>query len=437
MLNRRYDGKFSISIWWSRVPSLALTADKINLLLEGLDDSLTYKETKKGCRTIATTGGLRQSYFVRDEGREICGVRETDENVMVFRYVLTFADKEKGEERPDLANNFFNNKTKEILGETIQVIFGSLPEELHEGRRCVPSPINWVHPMWVNKEVNGCVKADICSAYGTEGSKPLPDCHAKSRKIVDGVVEPNEEYPFAFYLESGEMAVWGEGDSWTCSASRYMGGKKRMFAANERTMLCKAAKKTLRKVFEFFYDGRKENEWYKFVMVATIGMWHRQEYSTYCPELWPLAAVIKFRCNKRIIDYCDQLVEMGQLPMLINTDSITWVGTDTSLTTTEKKLGNFALENKVCSLLYTGPKKYQVRDDETGKVITRWSGNHRKSITEKLAFGELLNKEIIKMLEEQEKKATYKWSKERRRFINKLGEIYTREDLLMEEYNDD
>ena len=356
---------------------------------------------------------------------------------MIFRYVLTFADNDKGEERPDLALTLFRAKTQELTGKSLQVIFGSLPEELHEGRKCVPSPINWVHPKWTEKEISGCVKADICSAYGTEGSKSLPDCHSNATKIVSGLVEPNAEYPFAFYLESGEMAIWGEGDSWTCSASRYMGGKTRQFAENERTLLCKAARTSLKPVFEFFYNGRKENEWYKFVMVATIGMFHRQEYSKHSPELWPVAAVIKFRCNKRIIDYCNDLVELEQSPLLINTDSITWRGTDTSITTTEKKLGNFTLEHANCSLLYSGPKKYQVRDDDTQEVITRWSGNHRKTITDKLAFGEILDKKIIKMLEEQEKKATYKWSKELHRFINKLGEIYTREDLDLEEINDE
>lgn len=437
VLNRRYDGKYSVSIWWNRVPSLALRADEINLLLDGLDNTLTYKDCKQGCRTIATISGLRQSYFVRGEGREFCGVRTTDEDVMVFRYVLTLGETSGEEDNAGIAYNVFRQKTKEILGQSFESLVGGLPEELHKFRYCVPSPINWVHPMFAGKEIRGCVKADICSAYGTEGSKPIPDLHAKARKVVDGRVEPNEEFPFAFYLQSGEMSIWGEGNSWDYAASRYMGGQKRKVVAEEQTLLCKAAPKTLRPVFEYFYDNRKTNEYFKFVMVASIGMFHRRRFTGTTTNMWPIAAVIKFRCNKRIVDYCDELVSKGQVPLLINTDSITWRGTDTSITTKEKKLGNFALEHANCSLLYSGAKKYQVRDDDTDEVLTRWSGNHRKTITDKLPFGGLLDKQVIKILEEQEAKATYKWDKAQRRFINKLGEIYTYIDYETEEQQND
>lgn len=438
VLNRLKQGKFSISIWWRHIPALALRADEINLLLDGLDQTLTYKETRTGCKTIATVGGLKEAYFVRDEGREFCGCRITpDEDIMVFRYVLTLGETSEDNENAGIAYNIFRKKTKEILGQSLESLVGGLPEELHKYRFGVPSPINWTNPNFTNKEINKCVKADICSAYGTEGSKPIPDLHARARKIVDGRVEPSAEYPFAFYLESGELSIFGEGNSWEYANTRYMGNQKRKVVEKEQTLLCKATTKTLRPVFEYFYDGRKKHEYYKFVMVATIGMFHRQTFKGVSTNLWPIAAVIKFRCNKRIIDYCNQLVDNYQVPLLINTDSITWRGRDTSITTTEKKLGNFALEYANCSMLYSGAKKYQVRDDDNGAVLTRWSGNHRKTITDKLSFGEILNKEIIKKLEEQEKRATYRWSKEKRRFINQLGEIYTYVDYEMEDNEDE
>lgn len=420
--------KFSIHIWWRHVPSTIKRADEMNILLHGLDEILDYKETKQGCKTIATIGGLRQAYFIRGDGEEVCGCRIVGkEDVQVFRYKLTFA--EKSDEQPYLAFDFFKGTTERLLGKSLNAIFGGLPQEYHQFRDCVPPPINWVSPFSKDTVIEQCVKADICSAYGTEGSKPLPDLHASARKVVRGRAKPTEEYPFAFYLISGEMSVYGEGNSWDYAATRYMGNQKRKVVEEDATLLCKAAPLTLEPVFEYLYNGRKDNEWYKFVMVASVGMFHRRKFTGEETNLWPLAAVIKFRCNKRIVDYCNQLIDMYQAPLLINTDSITWRGTDTSITTKEKKLGNFALEHANCSLLYSGPKKYQVRDDDDGTTITRWSGNHRKTLTEKLAFGEILNPKIIKTLEEQEKKATFKWDKTKRRFVNKFGDIYVLEDF--------
>ena len=423
----RKDGKTTIAVWWRKVASKTLNVYDMNEAVAWMENRLEYKITKDGCKTISTMRQLVGSYFFRpvgEESIEICGAKEhpNGEDITLFRYVL---NKSADDESAWEAWTTFNRVVEELTNTTLYRMFGGLPRELHQYRECVPPPINWVAPTFVDKVVDGCVKADICSAYGTEASKTLPDLHTNARKIVDGKVEPTEEYPFAFYLESGEMAIYGEGNSEDQKNTRYMKACVN-WVDNERTLLCKAAKADLRPVFEFLYDNRKDNEFFKFVMNATIGMFHQRKFRGEESNLWPLAAVIKFRCNKRIIDYCDALVELGQAPLLINTDSITWFGTDTSLVQTEKKLGNFALEYTNCSLLYAGPKAYQIQAGD--EVITRWSGPHRKEETKKLPFGALLDPDIKEKVKQMEKANTYIWSWTHHRYINKLGQPMTKGD---------
>lgn len=437
-VKKNKDGKRAIGIWWNRVPSAACPVWKINVIIEGLEKELEYKETKTGCRTIARTDSLKDSFFVRYKGNndpnciEVCGIRQiNDYDCEVFRYVVSKASNE--DESAYEAWLMFKDKVQELCGESLSEIFGGLPREFHKYRTCVPKPIDWVNPRFEKKELKGCVKADICSAYGNEASKPLPDLHSAARKVVDGKVEPNEEWPFAFYLESGEMAIWGEGISEELKKTVFMHSAT-TWAAKERTLLCKPARQTLRPVFEWLYSNRKENELLKFVMNATIGMFHRKAFTGENDNLWPLAAVIKFRCDKRIADLCEKLYELGQVPVLINTDSITWRGGDTSFTVTEKALGNFRLEYADCSLIYCGPKKYQIYGVPFGETevttLTRWAGPHRKSYTEKLAFGAIVDKEIVAKIAEEEKRNMVKWDKQKKRFVDYFGDVYTLKEEL-------
>lgn len=424
------DGRFSVAIWWNKVPVKRCPAWMINEVLDELDIGLEFQETRKGCRTISRINLLNDKYFIRyktEQDIEVCGCRSQGEDVLVFRYILTKSAKADDDDAYE-AWLTFKDKTLELTGHSLTSIFGGLPREFHQYRDCVPSPINWVNPTFEKTVIEHCTKADICSAYGSEASKGLPDLHATARKVVNGKVEPTEEWPFAFYLESKEMAIWGEGTSEEIKKSIYMRKPVIESFCEERTLLCKQATVSLRPVFEYLYNHRSENESFKFVMNATIGMFHRKRFSGEQDNLWPLAAVIKFRCDKRIIDLCDNLYALGQVPLLINTDSITWYGDDKSYTVSEKKLGNFRLEYENCGLVYVGPKCYQVKGVPIGgeeeEILTRWSGPHRTSYIRSLSFGDILNKEILEKIQEEEKKNFYRWDKTKRRFVTKAGTIF-------------
>lgn len=435
---RTKSGGITYSIWWNKISPTMATYDKINEVLDELDNSsITYRETQKGCYTVATINTLRQGYFIRKNKQdanniEVCGGRtNNDGDYVLFRYKI----------RQNYDEDFgaldawieFQEKVNEYTGKGINDIFGGLPMEYHQYRGCVPSPINWASFWLCNKRgevAENCVKADICSAYGTEASKSLPDCHSFVIQKRSGKVEPTAEYPFAFYLHSGHMAIYGEGDTYTLNQSKYItcDHTTPIFDYQEETLLCPAATQTLEDVFQNLYEGRKDHPEYKGVMNMTIGMFHRKKTRFDSENLWPLAAVIKFRCNKRIIDVCGWLEQKGQKPILINTDSIMWEGDYNDefyeIFSDEKKLGNFTFEYKSCRAVMRSSKIYQIQDKETEETITRWSGSHTKKYTSMLAFGQIWQESVYEFLRDLEERNIIKWDDKIRRFINRKGEIY-------------
>lgn len=435
---RMKSGGITYSIWWNRIEPTMATYDKINEILDELDgSSISYRETQKGCYTVATINTLRQGYFIRRNKKdanniEVCGCRPNEEEDLVFfRYKITQSyDSDFGALDAWIE---FQMKVQEHTGKSLNDIYGGLPMEYHQYRGCVPSPINWASFWLCNKRgqvAENCVKADICSAYGTEASKTLPDCHPSVIQKKSGRVEPTAEYPFAFYLHSGHMAVYNEGDTYQLNQSKYITCDHTIptFDFEEETLLCPAASQTLEDVFAELYEGRKDHPEYKGVMNMTIGMFHRKKTRFDSENLWPLAAVIKFRCNKRIVDVCEWLLERGHTPILINTDSIMWQGCVApgmeEIFSDEKKLGNFTYEYKSCRAVMRSSKIYQVQDKETGETITRWSGSHTKKYTSMLAFGQIWQESVYDFLRDLEERNIIKWDNDKRRFINRKGEIY-------------
>ena len=446
-----------ISVQWNYVPAQYVRPWELNTVLDTLEnmEGIEHQEKMTGKKVVSVTYKLRNKYFVRDCGKnknwiEICGIKSDGDNNQIFRYKITLMDP--NDETPAfITYSLFKDKIYKVLGVTLDSIFGELPEEYHKYRTLVPPPINWSTPHTL-KVIEGCTKADISSAYGTEASKPLPDLHANARKIVSGRIEPNSEYPFAFYLESGHLAIWEEGiisSTFHYNKSMYLrdtvekscNTNDKLEAAKDRTLLCKAAKTNLYPVFEELFNGRKEHPINKSIMNHSIGYWHKRNFYKGDDNYWPLAAVVKFRCNKRIIDLCNELVRKDQLPVLINTDSICWIGKDTSLATTKKYLGSFTLEYENCRVIIGGPRKYQIEYAADGelKCLTRWSGPHGKDLTSKLCFGDMLIPGILKLMEKAENENTYRWSNEKRRFVNAYNEVLvykpnkvTEDELLYE-----
>lgn len=262
-------------------------------------------------------------------------------------------------------------------------------------KECVITQVDYANPKYLNTVIEGCFKSDVSSAYPSQLSKSLPTLH--DHKIVDGYAQPTEEYPFAFYLNSHHVAIYDELDTRDLNSSLY----KQFYVAydnekykwtpldyisneNEKTVLCKACKYSLKDIFEDMYAHRKENPKFKLWMNACIGYFHKNT----APFLSHIAAVVLARCAFDMVKRARQLKLEGNTVLLINTDSIIWKGKQSSLSTPadQKKMGSFAVEYENIRVFIKGVKAYQL-DTPTG-VITKYSGARRED-SAKMKFGEI------------------------------------------------
>ena len=464
-LKRSAKGKVGQYVKWWEVPVVGCRPEEINETLDLLD-GMAFKviSPQEGARNITKVSDLRNAYYLTIKGNQviISGVRDYGEyQYQVFRY-----SAHKGEaEATSIIFKAFDSYFREYTGTTHTAAFGELPQEFHQYRRIVPNQIDWVNPLEVvdrrgDRPHTNMNKADVSSAYGYELTKVLPNMN--DYKVAEGRVEPSEEYPFAFYLTSGNMAIWNEGSTWDYNELRefkrikemslgitrpdknnendiFTGKWKDQDPARDRTLLCGGIKvEGLEEMINFLYDDRKVHPINKEIMNIRIGgWWSRKTHNVNgypIPVMWPLTAVIHFRCNARIAKWVDKLKELEQFPILINTDSISWKGDDISICE-EKKLGALTLEYKNCEMMFGSVKSYQINyfNEEIGdyECITRWSGV-RKLYSSQLPFGAVANEKYLGKFFRSKLKSMYTWDAEKCRYVDGNGDIYVGGDMNAE-----
>lgn len=276
---------------------------------------------------------------------------------------------------------------------------------------CVPVQIQYMNPGYKGKIVDSSYKADVSSAFPTQIMKDLPTLHG--RIIVPGRAQPSEKFPFAFYCNSHHIKTFDGYDSHEMNCWYYREYYKcddNVKDEDEVTILCpKMSEKyhtALAKAFEDCYIHRKDNDFLKFVMNATIGYFQRNSN----PALSFISAIVILRCNIDMIRRCYQLENEGNTILFIATDSIAWKGKlSPSVATDEKYLGSFTYEGKNIKFLGYSCKAYQWVNNE-GKCITKYSGM-KKEESAKLGFGEL------KYKGDAHERKKYQWNKVDRQFV--------------------
>ncbi len=271
-------------------------------------------------------------------------------------------------------------------------------------KKCVPVQIQYLCEDYIGKMLTrGVYKADVSSAFPTQMMKDLPTLHGSQE--LRGRIEPNEEYPFAFYTKSRHIKTLDGYDTKALKSQYFLDYYKCDDSIRDReetTILCKKMDKedqeALSKAFRDLYDHRKEVTDNKFIMNAAIGYFHRNT----CPALSFIAAIVILRCNIDMIRRCRQLEKEGNEILFIATDSIAWRGKLSPVAIDEKYLGSFTYELKDGKFLGYSSKKYQW-EDNAGKCTTKCSGLKR-SETAKLRFGELQN---VSGVTEPRKKYSY------------------------------
>lgn len=244
-------------------------------------------------------------------------------------------------------------------------------------------------------------KADISSAFPYEATKRLPTL-TDSRVVYGKRPAPTSDYPFVFGSDGSMVFLEEDGtiidtdkiihsrfypDAFKCKLSRDTVAKANGYEVPvfDYWLVCKATE-GLGKVFEQLYARKQQGDKVaKAIMNYFLGYCWKQSKPAYLH----LAAVVLARCDTRMIKLAEQLIDGGNTPLLIVTDSIAWIGDDGAVpVASTKTLGGFCWEARNCCMMIASPKAYQMQVDNT--TITRWAGVD-KTTTANMPFGAIAN----------------------------------------------
>ena len=390
------------NIDWLYIPAVRITFPELNELLQNLKErGITEIFPNEGCRTITSIHKCYNHFFWAYEKLHL-----VDENGIIKYKII-----KEGDSKEDEPYDYFMQVKEQfykIHKQSFNSVFCSVPKTFFELRRCVPSQLSWYCK---NKEIryqhlSNCFKADVSSAFSSECCKTLPTW--RNHLIKPGIVQPNIAYPFAF-VSTGRLIIYKELDTEDFFGTPFYYDRAQIHKRNREvevtfgypkvelekelgykseekvyTILMKKAPLTLRETMNYFYNQKQEgNETAKKVMNYFIGMcWQKMN-----PIHLHLAAVVIARCNKRMIDTAYELVRRNNLPVLIATDSIAWVGKcEEDLVARTKFLGSFTLECEDGEMIIGSSKCYQIKSGN--KVATLWSGVP-KEVSRQLPFGNI------------------------------------------------
>jgi len=206
------------------------------------------------------------------------------------------------------------SKFRELTNKTFKQCFGTVEGKLE---RCVPKQLYWSK----NEPYLGNVSSvDFSSHYPASLCEILPDSHTAI--VKSGTIKPTAEYPFAFYVKSGHLAIYKELDThnWLFNRNLKLEDlfrlktikkpdnikvfddtfKQYITPDEDETILMKPSKYTLKDVYQHFYDLRKVDPDAKLALNASIGQMHRKIYNR--DKYAHLAAIAIARANQKILD---------------------------------------------------------------------------------------------------------------------------------------
>lgn len=274
-----------------------------------------------------------------------------------------------GKKGGTFAYNSINREMKERSGCSLVCAFGRVDKNF---KQMVPPPLLWQNPDYKNVVVHNAYKADVSSAFPYMATLPLPDAHKKSVKYISGRVPPNEEYPFAFYPKSKNLAILGEFD--THDYVGYQIHDERSIYCQispdlDDTILMKASSYTLKDIMQELYDGRKDNPDNKIIMNSFLGYLQSLKLWKGDLNMAHISAVVITRSNHRMLKYTEEMLEKGGRVLMVMTDSIVWQGNVFHDTQKSKALGNFVLEYEKVDVVYCKYGQYAMQDPVTKELV--------------------------------------------------------------------
>lgn len=278
-----------------------------------------------------------------------------------------------------IAYNTIIDKLREQTGlnrEIMKKCFGHGEEEL---KRCVPKQFYLINERFTGHMVAGVSGIDFCAHFPTNIMGRLPD--ANTEITYEGIVEPTEEYPFAFYVNSGHSAELGRYDTrkWLKSvfAFRLFSHKEdwdwdlSVKPEEEKTILMKASDVNMDDVMRYFYDRRKTDPVAKLVMNAFIGYLHKKGEKYSKNPYAHLAAVCLCRANQSMLEMAEKIGIQNIIQICV--DGCIYRGFD-EYGVHEHGLGLVEQEFTGCVIWIESTNKYLVKDKNGEKIKLKIQG---------------------------------------------------------------
>lgn len=397
----------TLYIDWSKDADheILLTKEEWNVKIKEV--KATRKKTKY--KTIGNFF-LRGNYFIEERRGYVCLYIYENKRWCIYKARDAACKPNTKIDTKDVAIQW-SSKFRELNGMSENKAFGMV-----KGITCrkfIPSACVFATDNMLirNTKLKNVHKADIKSAYAWAMSKPLPD--TKSRIIKPGHVEPTEEYPFAFYPDSGHSAVYNEYDTRNFN-SRFYPQYAYENVPHEETWLFKASEYSYKSTVDYFFKLKEESDGedrqrYKNYLVVPTGMMRPKIHDSkgnLLPNadkiygLYLQAAVILGRVVNRVITIAENLTAERNIVLSIATDSIIWIGKDSDYAVSTNNLGDFHKEFTNAEMVIKTTNNYLIKDD-TGVYQYKHMGriDRKHNNFDEYIADEEENKEIIELLQ--------------------------------------
>lgn len=271
--------------------------------------------------------------------------------------------------------NSFTSFKKMFKKRTSLSLLEAFGKSKQEFKVFVPKPLYYINSCYIKAQwYERVCSEDYSSHYPSSAIESLPD--ANTMVLVEDYVKPTEEYPFAFYPDSGNVAVYGEFDShdWLDFVKMYSAYIKdtkyepKYHKADKNTILMKKSLYSLEnEVIEYYnikQSSPKDSKEYqnaKIFLLKFIGM--LEQCSTKLYASYPfahLAAVIKWRSN----------IKMFKTIMKIGRKNIIQLCVDGIIHTGEpvgckiEKLGNLVTKIENAKFVHRGINQYILKNNK-------------------------------------------------------------------------
>lgn len=273
-------------------------------------------------------------------------------------------NKDTGNPMPAFKKEFKDRTSKSLIE-----VFG---KSEHNMKICVPKFIDYKSDYFVDYTwYDGVSKEDFSSHFPSQCMGILPT--ANDMIEIDEYKKPSAEYPFAFYPESGHIAIYGEFDTHDYKAMRYFegSGKDRLFKPDydkeeSKTILMKAAEYTMAPEIQSAYDrknaavkGTQEYKDSKLFLLKFIGQFEQNSKMFYDSLPFAhIAAVVKWRANIKMIELIKKIGPEHIIQICV--DGIIHNGEIQGVK--EKKLGNLITEYENARFIQRGFNQYIITD---------------------------------------------------------------------------